>query len=202
MTTQQIEISSEVVAEARVDAKTFGRLFDYFYPIIFAYCMRRLVLRAVAEDIASEVFLKVVNTFSEFPSNEVEEFRRWIFRIATNEINAHLRQTLRRKELLEAAVHLGHIETSETTKALGISETATWEDVYSALDALPTRDRSVVSLRFFASLSHQEIARTLDLKTGTVRVVLSRALAKMREHLRVQVDKADQQMKGAQFDER
>jgi DNA-directed RNA polymerase specialized sigma24 family protein len=48
-----------LVLAARTDRTAFGRLFDEFYPLIFAYCMRRLLLRAVAEDVTSEVFLKV-----------------------------------------------------------------------------------------------------------------------------------------------
>lgn len=197
MTNQQTQITSEVVANARLDQQAFGQIFDHFYPIIFAYCMRRLVLRAVAEDIASEVFLKVVKAFGEFPSNEVVEFRRWIFRIATNEINAHLRQAIRRKELLEAAIQLGHVDTEIASETLGLATAVTWEEVYAAIEILTPRDQSVISLRFFASLSHEEIAETLDSKPSTVRVALSRAMAKMREHLQSQGIHSANAIKGA-----
>jgi len=54
-TNEQIEPRDDLVKSARTDREAFGELFDYFYPIVFAYCVRRLVVRAVAENIASEV---------------------------------------------------------------------------------------------------------------------------------------------------
>jgi DNA-directed RNA polymerase specialized sigma24 family protein len=55
-----------LVKLARSDRVAFGELFDHFYPLIFAYCMRRLVVRAIAEDVASEVFLKVAEGIRDF----------------------------------------------------------------------------------------------------------------------------------------
>lgn len=108
----RIDPEDDLVKLACTDSVAFGELFDHFYPLIFAYCTRRLVMRAVAEDVASEVFLKVAQGIRDFPGLCVEDFRRWLFRIATNEINAQLRQSIRRRELLEAAVRMGRINAS------------------------------------------------------------------------------------------
>lgn len=72
----------ELVLAAKTDREAFGRLFDQFYSLIFAYCSRRLVLRVVAEDVTSEVFLKVAGSIRDFPGTSAEEFRRWLYRIA------------------------------------------------------------------------------------------------------------------------
>ena len=53
-------------------------------------------------------------------------------------------------------------------------------DVHGAVARLPEAHRIVVSLRHFAGLSHEEIARTLDLPAGTVRSRLSRAYDRLR----------------------
>ena len=87
----------ELVRTARSDRDSFGKLFDLFYSPIFAYCLRRLLVRAVAEDVTSEVFLKVARHIASFPGSHAEDFRRWLFRIATNEINAELRKSIRRR---------------------------------------------------------------------------------------------------------
>ena len=197
MTTPTTLLTNDVVERARTDSEAFGTLFDHFYSIIFAYCVKRLVVRASAEDVTSEVFLKVVTAFPGFPGSDIEEFRRWIFRIATNEINAFLRQTIRRRELLEAAVELGRINDTLAQETIGVSNSISWERVYAALEILGPRDKSLVSLRFFASLSHAEIGKTLNLRTGTVRVALNRALKKMREHLQTHQDEsASAEIKG------
>jgi RNA polymerase sigma-70 factor (ECF subfamily) len=180
----RIDRADELVKAARTDRVAFGELFDHFYPLIFAYCTRRLVVRAVAEDVASDVFLKVTVGIHEFPGLCVEDFRRWLFRIATNEINAHLRQSIRRRELLEAAAQMGKINASVSAPLLDDESPIDWQEVYEALDGLTDREQSIISLRFFGGLKHEQIADVLELKAGTIRVALSRALDKLRDRLR------------------
>jgi RNA polymerase sigma-70 factor (ECF subfamily) len=182
----QPEPRDEWVVAARTDRVAFGQLFDHFYPQILAYCMRRLLVRAWAEDVASEVFLSVTTQIHAFAGRRVEDFRRWLYRITTNEINAQLRQTIRRTELLEAAVRMGVVRADLSSPVLDCDAAILWEDVYEALGELSPREQSIISLRFFAGLKHEEIASILDAKPGAVRVGLSRALDKLRERLRDQ----------------
>lgn len=174
----------DVVGAARTNRDAFGQLFDHFYSPVFAYCLRRLLVRAVAEDVTSEVFLKVAARIHGFSGTCAEDFRRWLFRIATNEINAHLRQSIRRRELLEAAARMGTINAAVSTSLLANETPVDWEEVYQALDELSDREQSIISLRFFAGFKHDQIANALDIETGTVRVALNRALNKLRDRLR------------------
>jgi RNA polymerase sigma-70 factor (ECF subfamily) len=174
----------EVVKRARTDRDAVGQLFDHFYPAIFAYCLRRLLVRALAEDVTSEVFLKVARCIGEFSGVSAEDFRRWLFRIATNEINAHLRQSIRRRQLLQAAAQMGIINASVTKPLMASDSTIDWEEIYQALSELSDREQSVISLRYFAGLKHSEIADALQIEPGTARVALSRALDRLRDRLR------------------
>lgn len=179
----------EWVQSAAHDRRSFGRLFDHFYPLIFAYCTRRLLVRAVAEDVTSEIFLKVAKAIHKFPGTTTKDFRKWLFRIATNEINAHLRQSVRRREILDAATQLGFVGKGADLKQLEIDTDTDWEQIYRVIDELNPRDQSIISLRFFSDLSHDEIAGVLKMKAGTVRVALNRALSKLRDRLRAVTDK-------------
>lgn len=180
----QCDPADAVVIAARTDSAALGQLFDHFYPLIFAYSVRRLLERAVAEDVTSEVFLKVAANMPDFSGTCVEDFRRWLFRIATNEIHAHLRQSLRRRQLLEAAARMQAIPSEIAGPLFAPEFSADWESLYRALSELPTREQSIISLRFFAGLKHEQIGEVLELKPGHVRVVLNRALDKLRERLR------------------
>ena len=93
----------------RTDRAAFAALYDCYYPRIVKYCVRRLFDRTAAEDVTSEVFLKVASSVRTFPGTTDSDFRRWLFRIATNAVNAHLRGTLRRRELLEQAARNGRL---------------------------------------------------------------------------------------------
>jgi DNA-directed RNA polymerase specialized sigma24 family protein len=59
-----------------------------------------------------------------------------------------------------------------------------WETLYQALSELPAREQSIISLRFFAGLKHEQIGEVLEIKPGNVRVALNRALNKLRDRLR------------------
>jgi RNA polymerase sigma-70 factor (ECF subfamily) len=176
--------ADELVRRARTDRDAFGRLFDGFYPPILAYCLRRLLVRAVAEDVAAEVFLKAATVIRDFTGSSEDDFRRWLYRIATNEINAHLRKSIRRRKLLEQAACLGTVKADVATSLLDQDSEIDWQAVYAALGELTDREQSLVSLRFFAGLPHEHIAGVLQMKVGTVRAALSRALEKLRGRLR------------------
>jgi RNA polymerase sigma-70 factor, ECF subfamily len=59
--------------------------------------------------------------------------------------------------------------------------------VVAALNRLDAVDRLVIALRHFEQLSEQEMAEVLDVPPGTVKSRLSRAMAKLRTGLAVEV---------------
>lgn len=54
-------------------------------------------------------------------------------------------------------------------------------EVIAALQTLAPRQREVLVLRYWSNLSEAEIARTLDISTGTVKSTASRALAALQK---------------------
>jgi RNA polymerase sigma-70 factor (ECF subfamily) len=97
----------DLVVRARSDHSALAALYDRYYPRIWRYCLRRLFLRERAEDVTSEVFLHVAAHLPSFAGTTEADFRRWLFRIASNAVSAQLRQTHRRQELFQAAVEIG-----------------------------------------------------------------------------------------------
>ena len=175
-------VDTETVVRAKTDRAAFGSLYDRYQPLVTRYCMRRLFDRTVAEDVVSEIFLTVASNLRTIPGRTETDFRCWLFRIATNAVNAYLRQTKRRRELLEAAARsrqLGRTENAAT--APGEWETLDWPAVYEAIMALDERDQTILMLRFFAGSSYEEIAEVVNSTAGAVRTALSRTLAGLRE---------------------
>src|SRR5438105_10391959 len=93
-----------LVRLAKADREALGRLYDRYYPLVFRYSMRRLFVRAVAEDVTAEVFLHVATHIPRFAGRTHTDFRCWVCRIASNEVNATLRKRYRQKELLTQAL--------------------------------------------------------------------------------------------------
>ena len=177
----------DLVVAARTDRGALGRLYDIYYPPIFRHCLRRLFLRSVAEDVTSEVFLRVARQIPRFAGATHDNFVRWVHAIATNEINATLRQGRRRAQLLEEAARSKAIHVADpSANATGLAA-LDWPRVYEALLTLKPRDQSIVTLRFFEDMPHEQIADILNMRTGAVRTALTRALEKLRRELGVEL---------------
>jgi RNA polymerase sigma-70 factor (ECF subfamily) len=155
--------ADELVVRAKTDRAAFSLLYERYYPRVSKYCLRRLCVRTVAEDVLSDVFLQVATHLPTFSGRTDTDFRRWLFRIATNAINAHLRQSRRRQELWVEAAQSGRWNTNgDPHSSLAENETPNWPAVYQALMELDERDRTIVMLRFFADCSHEEIAAVVN----------------------------------------
>jgi RNA polymerase sigma-70 factor, ECF subfamily len=172
----------DLVVRAKTDRAAFGLLYDRYYPPVARYCLRRLFNRVIAEDVTSDAFLKVATHLHEFSGRTETDFRRWLFRIATNAVNAYLRQSKCRQELWEAAAHSRRLEcTGETQPPPSQYDMLDWPAVYLALLELDDRDQTIITLRFFGGCSYEEIADIMNAKVGAVRTALSRSLTRLRE---------------------
>ena len=171
----------QLIAEVRNDPAVFARLYRRHYDAVFRYCVHRLFERQAAEDVTSTVFLKVVEKFRDFKGTE-HQFRNWLYKIATNEVNNHLRQAARRKKLLKVAgERVSHsIVNCQNSRDESAEKLALLKE---AMLALKPGYQTIITLRFFENLKLTEIAEVLGSSPGTVRSQLARALVKLRKKL-------------------
>lgn len=166
------------VKNVRTDRDAFAALYNFYYPRILGYCSRRLASHAVGEDLTSDVFLAAATKIDSFRGNSAGEFSQWLYTIATNRIHEYLRSFERRRSLLEAAAMSQQVRSSETHDNLDHLDMAA---IYEALLTMKPRDQALISLRFMQDLPYEQIAAILNIKPGTVRVALGRALQKLRD---------------------
>jgi RNA polymerase sigma-70 factor (ECF subfamily) len=83
-------------------------------------------------------------------------------------------------DLDEASEWLPSRESSQETRLLARERVA---QVWSAVEGLSERQRTVFLLRYVEELELSEIAHTTGLSEGTVKAHLSRALARVRAEL-------------------
>ncbi len=168
---------SQLIARACSDRAAFVQLYRRHYDAVFRYCVHRLFERQVAEDVTSEVFLNVVESIHSFKGTE-NQFRCWLYRIATNAVNNYLRKTTRRKSLLKVARQQADVQAADCGES---AEKLVF--LKEALFSLRPRYQTIITLRFFENLKLTEIAEVLGSSPGTVRSQLARALAKLRKVL-------------------
>jgi len=167
----------QLIARTCSDRAAFVQLYRRHYDAVFRYCVHRLFERTAAEDVTSEVFLKVVENIHRFKGNE-QQFLCWLYRIATNAVNNYLRKAARRNRLLKVAREQANSQVAdcgESAEKLAL--------LREAVFALKPRYQTIITLRFFENLKLTEIAEVLASSPGTVRSQLARALVKLRKVL-------------------
>lgn len=177
----------------RGDAASFGQLYDAYLPAVYRYCFGRVGQPADAEDLAEEVFLKVLQSLDRFEWRQVEgsdrsPFRSWLFRIAHNHVASFHRRAYARLPASELPETLederrGPSELAEVK--LGI------EEAFAAVRLLPDAQRDVVLLRFSAGLSVAETAAALGKRETNVRVLQHKGIKSLRRLMGVEPEVAD-----------
>jgi len=170
-----------LIQRACSDPDAFAQLYLLHYQDVFNYCVRRLFDRHSAEDVTSTVFFKVMHNLDSF-DGRATDFRSWLFRIATNAVNDHLRGVKRRAGVVEKAV----IRTREKSAYVIDCDQELLEKkalLKQALLSLKPKYQTVITLRFFENMKLTEIAACLGKKPSTVRSWLQRANVKLRKKL-------------------
>jgi RNA polymerase sigma-70 factor (ECF subfamily) len=158
----------------------FVQLYRRNYDDIFRYCVHRLFERHTAEDVTSEVFLKAARHIHRFSGCDEGQFRNWLYRIATNEINGHLRKTSRRERLLRR-IRQGPDEPAVIHDDPDAEQVGR---VKEAVRRLKPAHQTIITLRFFENLKPTEIAEVLGCSAATARSKLTRAIAQLRKKLK------------------
>ncbi len=151
-------------------------MYRRHYEQVFRYCVHRLFDRQTAEDITSVVFLKAVEHFGRFKGTE-RQFRNWLFKIATNAINSHIRKTARRNGLLE------RFRPNNDSRKIEDDEVSKLAILEQAMLSMKPKYQTIITLRFFENLKLTQIAEVTGSSPGTVRSQMARALTQMRKKI-------------------
>jgi RNA polymerase sigma factor (sigma-70 family) len=169
---------------ASKDRDALGRLYDLSYESVLRYCIRRTGDRSIGEDLTSIVFMTVAQKIPTVSMGSYDDFLRWVFAFANNEILAHFRKDARRSVLMTSAVAENrlHIPSNEPDPI-----DSDLFELNKAMKSLSEREQSILSLRYFASLSYEAIGAIHCMRAGTVRAATARALERLRTKLGTQL---------------
>jgi RNA polymerase sigma-70 factor (ECF subfamily) len=160
-------------------ALSWSEVFDEHAPAIASYARSRGV-RDV-EDLVQDVFVAAVKQLADFVGDR-SSLRSLLFTIAYRRIADHHRRSYRRPETL-VPEHTPRPDPGPT-----VEQVVDWGDSASraiqAFAVLSDRERRVIEMRLIEEASPARVARALGITSGNVRVIQSRALVKIRAHLR------------------
>ena len=150
-------------------------------------CYRYVLDRPTAEDLAHDAFLTAIekaDTFRGFGS-----FEGWLMRIAANKALLYLREQERIRPLKDDARALGadtpeenELSSDDMMAAIRKADFSQ-EEILDAIAQLPNHHRTVLNLYVFERLTHQQIAKLLDISPNTSKSHLLRARKELQKIL-------------------
>jgi RNA polymerase sigma-70 factor (ECF subfamily) len=132
-----------------------------------------------ADDLAQETFLRAWAAFDRFERGT--DARRWLLTIALNAFRDRMRRRGRDPLSLDAASIEPEAPEAPTGETAGGGAPRVEGPLRRALDALPEAQRTVLTLAVIEGLPRARIAEMLGCPEGTVRSLLSRAKARLRQ---------------------
>ncbi len=166
-----------VVAHAVAEPAAFAAIYDHYFPRVYNYVRYRVREPEVADDIVAQVFEAALVKLGSYRP-ERAPFAVWLFAIARNAINDHLRAASRRQWLSFDA--LADRPGSEPYPEQVAIHNETRAELLTALARLGRREQDLVALKFGAGLTNRHIASLVSLSESNVGVILYRAVRQLR----------------------
>ncbi len=149
-----------------MDEEAFRAFYERTSRGLWAYLARVTGDRTLAEDLMQDAYYRLLRARSPY-ENEAHR-RHALFRIATNLArDAHRRSRIRRVSALP--------DTEIPSKDRGAAQVEHQTDLSRAMRSLKTRERAMLWLAYGEGSSHQEIAKTMGVSAGSVKLLLFRA---------------------------
>jgi len=168
------ELTELIVKAKHNDETALAKLCSYVYGHIYAFLYYRVSRPEDAEDLTSEVVLKIIKALKQQRGN----FHAWMYRIARNRLIDFYRQRAVRSE-----ISLAEVPQKGLNKSDGFSkQIMTKEKLRKGLEHLTDEQKQVIILKFIEGYANPEVANIVGKSVGAVKVLQFRALKALREY--------------------
>jgi RNA polymerase sigma factor (sigma-70 family) len=157
---------------------TFERLFQEHAERLFSFLAYRTGDRALAEDLLSQTFERVLGSRQRFDPRRGSE-RRWLYTIALNLLRDHARRHTHETRLMATVGARASLQEHDA----GFEAVEHRDVLHRALATLSEQEREVLALRFGADLKLRDIARIVGEGQSAVEGRIYRAMRKLRDEL-------------------
>ena len=164
---------AEVERLKRRDQAAWSNLFENHHPQVFQAVLAQVGSRAVAEDIAAQVFLEALQGIGRYRERS-KPISEWLLAIARRRGLDWLREQERLAQI-SLTRHVPAIEPEEIERAL------------EAIHLLPPREREIILLRYVEGYPIDAVARLTNRPLSAVKLLQQRGLDSLR-HLLLRPD--------------
>ena len=172
MKLEKLIIDDEVLEKARqLEEIALSTLVRKCYPFVFRYFYYRSIIREDAEDLTSDVFVRVVNSIR----SQKGYFPAWLFSIAKNLLIDYYRKKGKSRE-----TSLEEIEEPFSNSDENKRDVLQSKRIEKMLNLLTDEQKEVIILRFIEGNTNEEIAKIMNKSVGAIKGLQFRALSALR----------------------
>jgi RNA polymerase sigma-70 factor (ECF subfamily) len=162
----------------KLDSRAIGTIYDQYFAEVYRYVRYRIDDDVVAEDIASDVFVRLLEA-AQRNQGPQSNLKGWLIATASNAVNDHLRRQYRRpvEDLSESmpeeelSVH-AQVDLREQNQL-----------VQTAYAQLTHEQQDVLALRFGQGYSLEETAMYMKKNVNAIKALQFRALASLQRQI-------------------
>ena len=161
-----------LVEAAQEDPRRFGDLYEVHFELVYAFVVKRVGDRDLAEDVTSEVFHRALSKIKEFEWRGAP-FSSWLVRIAANAIADRVKRASREVVGIE--------DPDGIAAEPALAEAEQTAGLFKLVEDLPEDQKQVIRLRFSEGKSIREIAQGMKKSEGAIKQLQFRGLEKLRD---------------------
>ena len=157
------------------DAKALAEIYDRYAESIYRYVFRFVGDAALAEDLTSEAFLKLLQVLGTRRAPR-KQLQGWLYRVARN-----LAVDWFRKQAKGIRLPLNEELTPDGDSPVArLEQQQLQEDLREAISQLTPEQQQVIVLRFGEGRKIREVSRLMGKSEGSVKVMQYRAMKRLR----------------------
>ena len=177
-----IDSEAQLIRRAQQgDAEACSALYDRHYDAVYRYCYYRVSDVAQAQDLTSEVFVRMVDKLDTFHVRG-RPLLAWLYTIARNLVaDTHRRNSKAVHLSLDSMTRIRATERGDPVRHIERQIQA--ECLAAALEYLTEEQRQVILLKFMENYRNGQIAQMLGKSEGAIKSLQHRALNALRRAL-------------------
>jgi len=176
---EQLKNTNLLIKLREGEESAFIEIYNQYRSKVYAYAYQLSKSNVTAEETVQEVFIKIWHKREQL--NTELSFPAYIKKITLNHVLNHLKKIARERVLQEEVFNA--IETSSNKTEDRILEKELRKIYEEAIERLPQQKKLIYQMSRKDELSHDEIARQLNISKNTVKNHMVEATRSIREYV-------------------
>ena len=152
---------------------TSAAIFEEYGARVLNYILSRVNNRTVAEDLRSEVFLKIEERLSTYDPRR-SSLSTWVFTITRNTLIDYYRSHRVSEEIPETMAADDDVEES-------VCNAESLETLAESLKKLAQRERDIIILHYYSGQTLKAIAERMGISYAYVKLLHNKALMQLKD---------------------